>query len=75
MNDRFRFFFRSGNAEHPSDKFYNTTVEVLPAEANQYGNSLNVTSDGYIVVGKSRSVLLKSPLLMVHSVASAAGVI
>lgn len=53
-NHRFRFFFRSGNAEHPSDKFYNTTVEVLPAEANQYGNSLNVTSDGYIVVGKSR---------------------
>ncbi|EFA00960.2 alpha-1,3-mannosyl-glycoprotein 4-beta-N-acetylglucosaminyltransferase B [Tribolium castaneum] len=51
-----RFFFRSGNAEHPSDKFYNTTVEVLPAEANQYGNSLNVTSDGYIVVGKFDSV-------------------
>ncbi|XP_018572245.1 alpha-1,3-mannosyl-glycoprotein 4-beta-N-acetylglucosaminyltransferase B [Anoplophora glabripennis] len=47
-----RFYFKSGNAEHPSDKFYNTTVEVLPVESNQYGNSLNVTSDGYIVVGK-----------------------
>jgi hypothetical protein len=63
-NNRFRFFFRSGNAEHPSDKFYNTTVEVLPAETNQYGNSLNVTSDGYIVVGESRNAQLKSLLFL-----------
>ncbi|KAF5297422.1 hypothetical protein FQR65_LT01353 [Abscondita terminalis] len=48
-----RFFFRSGNAEHPSDKFYNTTVEVFPIETNQYVNTLNMTSDGFIVVGKS----------------------
>ncbi|XP_074038777.1 alpha-1,3-mannosyl-glycoprotein 4-beta-N-acetylglucosaminyltransferase a [Leptinotarsa decemlineata] len=48
-----RFYFRSGNAEHPSDKFYNTTVEVLPvAEVSQRGNSPNITSDGYIIVGK-----------------------
>nr|XP_023019295.1 alpha-1,3-mannosyl-glycoprotein 4-beta-N-acetylglucosaminyltransferase B-like [Leptinotarsa decemlineata] len=48
-----RFYFRSGNAEHPSDKFYNTTVEVLPvAEVSQKGNSPNITSDGYIIVGK-----------------------
>lgn len=47
-----RFFFRSGNAEHPSDKFYNTTVEVFPIETNQYVNTLNMTSDGFIVVGK-----------------------
>lgn len=25
-----RFLFRSGNSEHPSDRLYNTTVEVLP---------------------------------------------
>ncbi|XP_043560155.1 alpha-1,3-mannosyl-glycoprotein 4-beta-N-acetylglucosaminyltransferase B-like [Chiloscyllium plagiosum] len=25
-----RFFFRSGNIEHPGDKLFNTTVEVLP---------------------------------------------
>ncbi|XP_019866107.1 alpha-1,3-mannosyl-glycoprotein 4-beta-N-acetylglucosaminyltransferase B [Aethina tumida] len=47
-----RFYFKSGNAEHPSDKFYNATVEVLPVESNQYGGSANVTTDGYIVVGK-----------------------
>ncbi|CAH1180218.1 unnamed protein product [Phaedon cochleariae] len=48
-----RFYFRSGNAEHPSDKFYNTTVEVLPeAGIGQSNNSPNMTSDGYIIVGK-----------------------
>ncbi|XP_065171770.1 alpha-1,3-mannosyl-glycoprotein 4-beta-N-acetylglucosaminyltransferase B-like [Atheta coriaria] len=51
-----RFFFRSGNVEHPSDKFYNTSVEVMPAESNLYVNSLNLTADGYIVVGKFDSV-------------------
>ncbi|KAI7801948.1 hypothetical protein IRJ41_018464, partial [Triplophysa rosa] len=25
-----RYFFRSGNIEHPGDKLFNTTVEVLP---------------------------------------------
>lgn len=25
-----RYLFRSGNSEHPSDRLYNTTVEVLP---------------------------------------------
>ncbi|CAH0545701.1 unnamed protein product [Brassicogethes aeneus] len=50
-----RFHFKSGNAEHPSDKFYNATVEVLPIDTTLYnsnGNSLNFTTDGYIVVGK-----------------------
>ncbi|XP_044753769.1 alpha-1,3-mannosyl-glycoprotein 4-beta-N-acetylglucosaminyltransferase B [Coccinella septempunctata] len=47
-----RFFFRSGNVEHPADKFYNTTVEVLPLESNQYGANMNVTSDGFVIVGK-----------------------
>nr|CAH7748873.1 unnamed protein product [Callosobruchus chinensis] len=51
-----RFYFKSGNAEHPSDKLYNTTVEVLPvADALLYaggGGGFNLTTDGYIVVGK-----------------------
>ncbi|XP_017774951.1 PREDICTED: alpha-1,3-mannosyl-glycoprotein 4-beta-N-acetylglucosaminyltransferase B [Nicrophorus vespilloides] len=47
-----RFFFRSGNAEHPSDKFYNTTVEVLPVDPYPGSSTANVTSDGYIVIGK-----------------------
>lgn len=49
------YLFKSGNAEHPSDKFYNTTVEVLPVAAPR-GHSLfssNLTGDGFVVVGKS----------------------
>lgn len=46
----YRYLFRSGNAEHPSDKFYNTTVEVLPE--NPLHSTHNVTSDGYVVIGK-----------------------
>jgi len=48
-----KYLFRSGNAEHPSDKFYNTTVEVLPviSPTNSY-DIWNVTSDGFIIVGK-----------------------
>lgn len=29
-----RYFFRSGNMEHPGDKLFNTTVEVLPADVS-----------------------------------------
>ncbi|XP_050315791.1 alpha-1,3-mannosyl-glycoprotein 4-beta-N-acetylglucosaminyltransferase B isoform X3 [Anthonomus grandis grandis] len=52
-----RFHFKSGNAEHPSDKFYNTTVEVLPVElpSNAPVVLSNMTSDGYVVVGKFES--------------------
>lgn len=55
--------FRSGNIEHPEDRFSNTTVEVLPFEAVPAdigsataaaagGSSMefNVTSDGYVIV-------------------------
>ena len=49
--------FRSGNAEHPSDKFYNTTVEVLPQSINSVDrNHNNVTEDGYIIIGKFDSL-------------------
>lgn len=48
----FRYLFRSGNAEHPSDKFYNTTVEVLPQSSSSVNrNHNNVTEDGYIIIG------------------------
>ncbi|CAB0029938.1 unnamed protein product [Trichogramma brassicae] len=52
-----RYLFRSGNAEHPSDKFYNTTVEVLPYLSNSVDrNHNNVTEDGYFIVGKFDSL-------------------
>ncbi|XP_067122632.1 alpha-1,3-mannosyl-glycoprotein 4-beta-N-acetylglucosaminyltransferase B-like [Centruroides vittatus] len=46
-----KYFFRSGNAEHPEDKFVNTTVEILPA------SSLTVVpypmlDDGFLIVGR-----------------------
>lgn len=31
----FRFLFRSGNQEHPGDKFENTTVEILPVSVGK----------------------------------------
>lgn len=46
--------FRSGNIEHPEDRFYNTTVEVLPTNPRLFeggGMDYNVTSDGYAIVG------------------------
>ncbi|OXB59430.1 hypothetical protein ASZ78_004789 [Callipepla squamata] len=57
-----RFFFRSGNIEHPEDKLFNTTVEVLPfdslqsdKETLQEGRGTAVryhrTADGYIQIG------------------------
>ncbi|CAH2216856.1 jg26926, partial [Pararge aegeria aegeria] len=33
--------FRSGNVEHVSDKFYNTVVEVLPANGKKKFISVN----------------------------------
>uniref|UniRef100_A0A4W3HET9 Alpha-1,3-mannosyl-glycoprotein 4-beta-N-acetylglucosaminyltransferase B n=1 Tax=Callorhinchus milii TaxID=7868 RepID=A0A4W3HET9_CALMI len=32
-----KFFFRSGNIEHPGDKLFNTTVDVLPFDNVQLG--------------------------------------
>ncbi|XP_020798203.1 alpha-1,3-mannosyl-glycoprotein 4-beta-N-acetylglucosaminyltransferase B [Drosophila serrata] len=50
-----RYLFRSGNSEHPSDRFYNTTVELLPADTLSENSSVwsnfNTTTDGYLVVG------------------------
>lgn len=48
-----RYLFRSGNAEHPSDRFYNTTVEVLSDLSPLLDrNSNDVTEDGYVIIGK-----------------------
>ncbi|XP_029817283.1 alpha-1,3-mannosyl-glycoprotein 4-beta-N-acetylglucosaminyltransferase-like protein MGAT4D [Manacus vitellinus] len=54
-----KYFFRSGNMEHPGDKLFNTTVEVLPADEMQRkelvdtGNKFNypATKDGYLKIG------------------------
>ncbi|XP_066134635.1 alpha-1,3-mannosyl-glycoprotein 4-beta-N-acetylglucosaminyltransferase B isoform X1 [Saccopteryx bilineata] len=57
-----RFFFRSGNIEHPEDKLFNTSVEVLPfdnpqsdKEALQEGHSATLryprSPDGYLQIG------------------------
>ncbi|XP_069164471.1 alpha-1,3-mannosyl-glycoprotein 4-beta-N-acetylglucosaminyltransferase A isoform X7 [Procambarus clarkii] len=50
------FLFRSGNVEHPSDRLYNTTVEVLPTHplsslTNYQKEKLKITEDNYVVVG------------------------
>ncbi|XP_050513757.1 alpha-1,3-mannosyl-glycoprotein 4-beta-N-acetylglucosaminyltransferase B [Diabrotica virgifera virgifera] len=55
-----RFYFRSGNAEHPTDKFYNTTVEVKPVQPIQNLNFSNVTQDGFIIIGKFDSAGIAS---------------
>ncbi|KAM6075864.1 alpha-1,3-mannosyl-glycoprotein 4-beta-N-acetylglucosaminyltransferase-like protein MGAT4D isoform 5-T5 [Chlamydotis macqueenii] len=54
-----KYFFRSGNVEHPGDKLFNTTVEVLPAdemlrkELIDNGSKFNypATKDGYLKIG------------------------
>ncbi|XP_011370276.1 alpha-1,3-mannosyl-glycoprotein 4-beta-N-acetylglucosaminyltransferase B isoform X2 [Pteropus vampyrus] len=58
-----RFFFRSGNIEHPEDKLFNTSVEVLPfdnpqsdKEALQEGHVATLryprSPDGYLQIGE-----------------------
>ncbi|XP_010007228.1 PREDICTED: glycosyltransferase 54 domain-containing protein [Chaetura pelagica] len=54
-----KYFFRSGNMEHPGDKLFNTTVEMLPAdemlrkELVDNGSKFNypATKDGYLQIG------------------------
>lgn len=47
--------FRSGNIEHPEDRFYNATIEVFPVQpvvdTDALGMEFNTTSDGYVIVG------------------------
>lgn len=49
-----KYLFRSGNSEHPSDRFYNTTVEVLPvslSENSPIWSTYNSTTDGFLIIG------------------------
>ncbi|NXL15665.1 MGT4B acetylglucosaminyltransferase, partial [Setophaga kirtlandii] len=54
-----KYLFRSGNMEHPGDKLFNTTVEVLPADKTlrkeliHNGSKFNypATKDGYLKIG------------------------
>ncbi|XP_053595650.1 alpha-1,3-mannosyl-glycoprotein 4-beta-N-acetylglucosaminyltransferase B isoform X3 [Microplitis demolitor] len=48
-----KYLFKSGNVEHPLDKFYNTTVEILP-EFQNFENYKNytMTEDGYTLIGE-----------------------
>ncbi|XP_039287077.1 alpha-1,3-mannosyl-glycoprotein 4-beta-N-acetylglucosaminyltransferase B-like isoform X2 [Nilaparvata lugens] len=48
-----RYLFRSGNVEHPSDIFYNTSVEVLPV--NHLPKTQNTVADGFVIVGEFNS--------------------
>ena len=51
--------FQSGNIEHPSDRFYNTTVEIVPELQNhELLKRYKTTPDGYAIVGKSRRLCL-----------------
>ncbi|XP_064104002.1 LOW QUALITY PROTEIN: alpha-1,3-mannosyl-glycoprotein 4-beta-N-acetylglucosaminyltransferase A-like [Macrobrachium nipponense] len=50
------YLFRSGNVEHPSDRFYNTTVEVLPVQPlsnleDVQSGKYKTTEDNFIVIG------------------------
>ncbi|XP_037833444.1 alpha-1,3-mannosyl-glycoprotein 4-beta-N-acetylglucosaminyltransferase B [Kryptolebias marmoratus] len=58
-----RYFFRSGNIEHPGDKLFNTSVEVLPfdniqaekealTEGREKTPKYHRTDDGFIRIGK-----------------------
>lgn len=42
------FKFVSGNAEHPSDRFEETTIEIMPEEA---GEGVKLNSEGFMQVG------------------------
>ncbi|XP_025961973.1 alpha-1,3-mannosyl-glycoprotein 4-beta-N-acetylglucosaminyltransferase-like protein MGAT4D isoform X2 [Dromaius novaehollandiae] len=54
-----KYLFRSGNIEHPGDKLFNATVEVLPADETvrkelvDKGSKFNypATKDGYLKIG------------------------
>ncbi|XP_043530064.1 alpha-1,3-mannosyl-glycoprotein 4-beta-N-acetylglucosaminyltransferase B-like isoform X2 [Chiloscyllium plagiosum] len=35
-----RYLFRSGNMEHPGDKFFNTTVEILPVDKSEFDKNV-----------------------------------
>ena len=57
----FRYVFRSGNPEHPGDKFYNTSVQVLSSSWYTKSGALDnekpltelpFTEDNFYVINK-----------------------
>lgn len=45
--------FKSGNADHPGDRFVNTSVEVLPVEIHKEGfTGYTTLADGFITLTK-----------------------
>ena len=56
------YLFHSGNSEHPGDKFYNTTVEVLPVDHIGKADGILTnkihehgyprTEDGYLIINE-----------------------
>ncbi|NXF21873.1 MGT4B acetylglucosaminyltransferase, partial [Rhodinocichla rosea] len=52
-----KYLFRSGNMEHPGDKLFNTTVEVLPADVRAFENG---TAEGSIdqAIGRIEAIRL-----------------
>ncbi|XP_060904807.1 alpha-1,3-mannosyl-glycoprotein 4-beta-N-acetylglucosaminyltransferase B-like isoform X1 [Labrus mixtus] len=54
-----RYLFRSGNIQHSGDKFFNTTVEVLPSNASALVEAVNGSTSsfqqsekGFAVIGE-----------------------
>ncbi|XP_053559668.1 alpha-1,3-mannosyl-glycoprotein 4-beta-N-acetylglucosaminyltransferase-like protein MGAT4D [Bombina bombina] len=45
------YLFRSGNIEHPGDKLFNTTVEVLPEESNHIVDGHQKDEDEFMRIG------------------------
>ncbi|XP_063776447.1 alpha-1,3-mannosyl-glycoprotein 4-beta-N-acetylglucosaminyltransferase-like protein MGAT4D isoform X1 [Pseudophryne corroboree] len=47
------YLFRSGNIEHPGDKLFNATVQILPLEkVNSVPQGSQIDEDGFIQIGK-----------------------
>ncbi|KAF5896251.1 alpha-1,3-mannosyl-glycoprotein 4-beta-N-acetylglucosaminyltransferase B-like, partial [Clarias magur] len=65
-----RYLFRSGNIEVNGDKFYNTTVEVLPSDISvrarvEHGllPCCKLSDDGFIVIGSFINGLAEGPIV------------
>ncbi|CDQ99032.1 unnamed protein product, partial [Oncorhynchus mykiss] len=53
-----RYFFRSGNIEHPGDKLFNTSVEVLPFDVSLA--TIHPIHSQYIISYPTCSILIRS---------------
>ncbi|KAM8939857.1 alpha-1,3-mannosyl-glycoprotein 4-beta-N-acetylglucosaminyltransferase-like protein MGAT4D [Pelodytes ibericus] len=46
------YLFKSGNIEHPGDKLFNTTIEILPLKSHNLPDGFQQDGDGYVQIGK-----------------------